>query len=154
MSCSVSFRGVLGNEGVCSVGFWEGTLVLFLGRWYREWEEKAPRPMQFGLGSLNVASSNSPKFIYYIGSLFSGGFAYATAGMCWFGVWWGHGSDVPRTGCARLSSAARRVSFYTSLVGGGLRLSGPSSGSNGSVRVYRRVLFGKQNCRCVRMLCS
>jgi len=35
------YRGALGNEGVCSVGFWEGTLVLFLGRWYREWEEKA-----------------------------------------------------------------------------------------------------------------
>jgi hypothetical protein len=46
------------------------------------------------------------------------------------------------------------TSFYVSLVGGGLRLSGPSSGSNGSVRVYRRVIFGKQNWRCVRTLCS
>ena len=86
-----------------------------------------------------------PKISYYIGSLCSGVFADATAGMCWFGVWWGHGTDVPRTGCARLGSATRRVSFYASLVGGGLRLSGPSSGSNGSVRVYRRVIFGKQN---------
>ena len=128
-------------------------MVLFLGRWYREWEEKAPRPMEFGLGSLHVASRTAQSLciyvlyyvLYYIVSLCSGGFADATAGMCWFGVWWGHGSDVPRTGCARLSSAARRVSLYTSLVGGGLRLSGPSSGSNGSVRVYRRVIFGKQN---------
>ena len=37
--------------------------------------------------------------------------------------------------CARLGSATRRVSFYAPLVGGGLRLSGPSSGGNGSVRV-------------------
>jgi hypothetical protein len=32
-----------------------------------------------------------------------------------------------------------RVSFYASLVGGGLRPSGPSSGSTGSVRVCRSV---------------
>jgi hypothetical protein len=84
-------------------------------------EREAPRSMEFGLGSLHVASSNDPKFmylcsvlclIYYIDSLCSGGFADATADMCWFGVWWGHGTDVPWTGCA-----------------------GPSSGSNGSVRV-------------------
>ena len=31
--------------------------------------------------------------LYYIGSLCSGGFADATAGMCWFSVWWGHDSD-------------------------------------------------------------
>ncbi len=68
-----------------------------------------------------------------------------TAYMCWFGVWWGHRTDVPRTGCARMGSETRRVSFYVSMVGGGLRLSGPSSGTNGSVRVYRRVNFGKQN---------
>jgi hypothetical protein len=24
--------------------------------------------------------------------------------MCWFGVWWGYGSDVSRTGRARLGS--------------------------------------------------
>jgi hypothetical protein len=54
--------------------------------------------------------------------------------------------------CARLGSATRRVSFYTSLVGGGLRLSRPSSGSNGSVRVYRRVIFGKQNWRCAKLV--
>ena len=50
--------------------------------------------------------------------------------------------------CARIGSATRRVSFYVSLVGGGLRLSRPSSGRNGSVRVYRRVIFGKHNWRC------
>ncbi len=47
---------------------------------------------------------------------------------------------MPRTGCPRLGSATRHVSFYVSLVGGGLRLSGPSSGSNGSVRVHRSVM--------------
>ena len=47
--------------------------------------------------------------------------------------------------CARLGSSTRLVSFYTSLVGGGLRLSGSSSGRNGSVRVYRSV---------IRTLCS
>ena len=31
---------------------------------------------------------------------------------------------------------------------------GPSSGSSGSVRIYRRVIFGKQNWRCARTLCS
>ncbi len=45
--------------------------------------------------------------------------------------------------CARLGSTTRRVSFYASMVGGGLRLSRPSSGSNSRVRVYRRVIFGK-----------
>ena len=63
-SSRASVPGCFGDEGVCSVGFWEETFVLFLGRWYREWEEKAPRPMEFGLGSLHVASSNSPKFVY------------------------------------------------------------------------------------------
>ncbi len=102
---------------------------------------------------LHVAPSNSPNLciyvlyyvLYYISSLCSGGFADVTADMCWFGVWWGHGTDVPRTGCTRMGSATRHVSFYASLVGGGLRLSGPSSGSNGSDWVYRRVIFGKQN---------
>jgi hypothetical protein len=37
--------------------------------------------------------------------------------------------------CARLGSATQRI-FYASLVGGGLRPSGPSSGSSDSVRVY------------------
>ncbi len=44
-----------------------------------------------------------------------------TAGMCWFGVCWGYGTDVSRTGYARLGSETLRVSFYASLVGGGLR---------------------------------
>ena len=38
--------------------------------------------------------------------------------------------------CHGLDSATRRVSFYSSLDGGGLRPSGPSSGSTGSVRMY------------------
>ena len=52
----------------------------------------------------------------------------------------GHITDVTRTGCARLGSAARRVSFYESMDGGGVRPSGPSSGSSDSVRVYIRVM--------------
>jgi hypothetical protein len=64
-------------------------VVLFFGRWYREWEEKAPRPMEFESCSLHVASSNSPNLctyvlyyvLYYISSLCSGGFADATADM-------------------------------------------------------------------------
>jgi hypothetical protein len=98
-------------------------VVLFLRGWYRGWEEKAPRPMEFDLCSLHVASSNRPKFkylysvlyvlgvirtlggvgrkalsyLYYISSLCSGGFAVCDC-MCWFGVCWGHGTDMPRTG--------------------------------------------------------
>jgi hypothetical protein len=49
-----------------------------------------------------------------------------------------HGRDT------RMGSTTRHVSFYVSLVGGGLRLSGSSSGSNGSVWVYRRVNFGNR----------
>jgi hypothetical protein len=57
----------------------------------------------------------------YVGSVFVGG----TALMC-------RGRE-----CARLGSATRRVSFYASLGGGGLRPSGTSSGSTGiSVRKY------------------
>jgi hypothetical protein len=101
--------------------------------------------MKFELCSLHVTPSNLCIYVlcyalYYISSLCSGGFSDATAGMCWFGVWWGNGTDVPRTGCVRLGSTTRLVSFYVSLVGGGLRLSGTSSGSNGSVRVYRSVM--------------
>ena len=44
-----------------------------------------------------------------------------TEDMCWFSVCWGHGTDVSRTGMCT--------------DGGGLRLSGPSSGNNNSVRV-------------------
>ena len=41
-------------------------MFLFLGRWYRGWEEKAPRSMKFELCSLHVAPSNSPKFMICI----------------------------------------------------------------------------------------
>ena len=34
----MSVPGYFGDEGVCGVGFWEETLFLFLGRWYRGWE--------------------------------------------------------------------------------------------------------------------
>ena len=58
--------------------------------------------------------------LYYISSLCSGGFSDATEDMCWFGVGWGHGTDVSQTGCVRMGSSTRLVSFYVSLVGGGL----------------------------------
>ncbi len=104
--------------------------LLMMGRWYREWEEKPPWSMEFELCSLYVTSSNNPNLciyvlyyvLYYIISLCSGGFVDATTDMCWFGVWWGYVTDVSRTGCARLGSTTRHVSFYASLVGGGLRL--------------------------------
>ena len=49
--------------------------------------------------------------LYYIRSLSSGGFVDVTSGMCWFGVCWGHGTDVSRTGYARMGSETQRVSF-------------------------------------------
>ena len=52
----------------------------------------------------------------------------------------GTGLMCHRRECVRLGSATRLIFFYTSLVGGGLRPSGPSSGSSGSVRVYIRVM--------------
>jgi hypothetical protein len=101
-----------------------------------------------GSSSLHVTPSNSLNLciyvlchvLYYISSLCSGGFTDATTDMCWFGVWWGHDTDVSRTGCARMGSTTRRVSFYESLVDGGLRLSGSSLGRNGSVRVYKSCM--------------
>jgi hypothetical protein len=42
--------------------------------------------------------------------------------------------------CTYLGSGTRRVSFYTSQVGGGLRPSGSFSGRIGSLRIYRSVL--------------
>ncbi len=75
-----------------------------------------------------------------VGSVCGGG----TALMC-------RGRDVH--GWVRRLDASPSTRRW-SVESGGLRLSGPSSGSNGSVRVYRRVIFGKQNWRCARTLCS
>ena len=138
-------------------------MFLFLGRWYRGWEEKTPRSMQFELCSLHDAPSNRPKFMYLLCIICF--ILYKQSLQWWFrcirlqacvGSVCVGGTVLMCRGreCARLGSATRRVSFYVSLVGGGLRLSRPSSGSNGSVRVYRRVIFGKQNWRCARTLCS
>ncbi len=101
-------------------------MVLFLGvGGIGNGKEKVPRTMEFESSSMYVAPSNSPNlYIYvlyyvlnYIISLCSGGFVDVTADMCWFGVWWVHGTIVSRTGCSRLGSTTRRVSFYASLVG-------------------------------------
>ena len=146
----MSVPGCFGDEVVYSVGFWKESLFLFLGRWYRGWEEKAPRTMKFELCSLDDASSNRPKFMYLLCIICF--ILYTQSLQWWFpcvrlqacvGSVCVGGTTLMCRGreCARLGSATRRVSFYASLVGGGLRL----SGSNGSVRVYRRVIFGKQN---------
>ncbi len=130
----------------------------FCGRrqWFFFWvggigngKRRCNGPWSSNYVSMYVVSSNSQNLciyvlyyvLYYIISLCSGGFTDSTTGMCWFGVCWGNDPDVTRTGCARVGSVTRRVSSYTLLVGGGLRLSGPSSGSNGSVRVYRSVMW-------------
>ena len=84
--------------------------------------------------SLHVAPWNSPNlYLCSVLYVFSGGFTDATTVMCWFGVCWGHDTDVSWTGCERLGSETRRSSFYVSLVGGGLRLSGPGSGRRNPV---------------------
>ena len=78
-----------------------------MGGWYREWEEKALRPMEFELCSLHVGSSNSPKFmylcsvlyvLYYISSLCSGGFAVCDCRHVLVRCVLGHGTDVTWTG--------------------------------------------------------
>ena len=104
----MSVPGCFGDEGVCSVGFWEESLFLFLGRWYRGWQEKAPWSMKFELCSLHDAPSNRPKFVYllciicYI--LYKQSTTvvvvslYATAGMYWFSVCWGHVTNVTQEG--------------------------------------------------------
>ncbi len=38
----------------------------FLGRWYREWEEKVPRSMEFELCSLHTVTSNRPNLCIYV----------------------------------------------------------------------------------------
>ena len=138
-------------------------MFLFLGRWYRGWEEKAPRSMKFELCSLYDAPSNGPNFMYLLCIICF--ILYKQSLQWWFlcmrlqtcvgSVCVGDTSLMWRgRECVQLGSATRHVSFYASLVGGGLRLSRSSSGSIGSVRVYRRVIFGKQNWRCARTLCS
>ena len=44
-------------------GYWWETVVLFWVGWYRGWEEKALRTIQFELCSLRIAPSNIPKFM-------------------------------------------------------------------------------------------
>jgi hypothetical protein len=41
-------------------------LVLSLGRWYRECEEKAPRTVEFEVCSLHVTPSNGPNLCIYV----------------------------------------------------------------------------------------
>ena len=105
-SCVCS--GVLWGRGGLQCRILGGVIVSFLGRWYRGWEEKAPRPMKFELCSLHDAPSNRPKFVYllciicYI--LYKQSTTvvvvslYATAGMYWFSVCWGHVTNVTQEG--------------------------------------------------------
>ena len=133
-------RGALGmRESEVSGSGWR-QWIFFGGRWYRDGKRRHHGPWSSNCVSLNVGPSNRPNF-YTIKAVSAVVVSlYSTRDMCWFGICSGHGTDVSRTGCARLGSVTRRVSFYTSLVGGGLRLSRSSSGSNGSVRVYRSVM--------------
>jgi hypothetical protein len=63
---------------------------------------------------------------------------YIAADMRWSGVCERHGLMCRGRECARLGSATRLVSFYVSLVGGGLRPSRPWGG----VDVDRRTVAG------------
>ena len=62
----MSVPGCFGDEGVCNVGFWEESLFLFLGRWYRGWEKKESWTKKFKLCSLHDTPSNRPKFMYLL----------------------------------------------------------------------------------------
>ena len=96
--------------------------------------------MEFELCFLHVGPSNRPKFmylcsvlyvLYYINSLCSGGFVLCDCRYmlvrCVLGA--RHWCVTDRI--TRLGSATGRI-FYVSLVGGGLRPSGPSSLGTGS----------------------
>jgi hypothetical protein len=49
--------------------------------------------------------------------------------MFWFGVWWGHDTDVSRKGCSWMGSTTRHVSFYASLIGEVYVSQGPHQGA-------------------------
>ncbi len=140
----------------------------FGGGCYRGWKEKAPWSMEFELFSLHVTPSNRPKFMYLCSVLYVLGVIKTLEG--WSGsqdtelpilykqpLQWGFHCMRLQTcvgsvcvgdttlmcrgrECARWGSATRHFSFYASLVGGGLRPSGTSSGSTGSVRICRSVI--------------
>ena len=84
-----------------------GDIVFFLGRWGREGTAvHGVRIVFHCMSALQTALIS----ILYKQSLQWWFRCYVTAGMCWFGVWWGHVTDVSRTGCARLGSATRTSS--------------------------------------------
>ena len=95
VSCSTSSHG--GKRTL-----WPCSTIHLCDFWWWGSSLSRPRSMEFELYSLHVTPSNGPNLcIYvlyyvlcYIRSLCSRGFADATACMCWFGVWWGHGRDV------------------------------------------------------------
>ena len=100
-----SVPGCFGDERVCSFGFKTERRHCFLFGWVGKRRHHVP--WSSNCVSLYVDPSNSPNF--YIISTVSAVVVslYATGGMCWFGMCWGHVTDVSRTGCARLGSATR-----------------------------------------------
>jgi hypothetical protein len=109
---------------VCSGVLWgmrESTVSDFgRGHWFFCWVGGIGNGKRRHRGPWSLSYVHSMSYVFmlcivsyiYISSLCSGDFVDATACMFWFGVWWGNDTDVPRTGCARMDSATRRVSFY------------------------------------------
>ena len=130
-----SVPGCFWDEGVCSFGFWEETLFSFLekrrhhGPWSSNCVSLLSRLQTDLISKLHKQSLQwwfrRIRLQSCVGSVCVGD----TTLMC-------HGRDVHDW----VRQPSRRVSFYTSLDGGGLRPSGPSSGNNGSVQVYIRVI--------------
>ncbi len=102
----MSVPGCFGDEGVCSVGFWEETVVLFFG------------VGGIGNGKRRRSGPWSSSYVHYM--LILQTVQIYVLMFC-------------------ITSLILYKQSLQWWFGGGLRLSGPSSGSNGSVRVYRRV---------------
>ncbi len=76
------------DEEVCSVRFWQETVVLFLGQVVWGWEEKALCPMEFELCFITCDTFEQPKiYVFMFCIICCGGDQNLT--------------DVSRTGCTR-----------------------------------------------------
>ena len=96
-------------------------MFLFFGGWYREWEEKASRPMEFELCSL-LSRLKQPKFYVFMFCIICF-ISYKQSLQWWFrcmrlqacfGSVCVGGTTLMCRGreCARLGSATRRIFFY------------------------------------------
>ena len=170
------------NEGLSSGGL-SGGLCGFCweGGWHRGWEEKKTRPMEFKLCSLLlfpfhvfeqtrifVSHVLYYKFLYKQSLKCPKVFPVCdSVGMSWVRCVWGarHWCVTDWNQCVGIGSGTRRVVFYVSLDGAGLRPSGPSSGSTGGVRmscdirvrehctpdkcIFIYIVYRKRNCKLV-----